>query len=449
MSDLNSLAPDNRDLSMFPGEYGLPFLGKTVEFVKDTLAMCNKHYEKYGPVSRLDMVKNQRVLMCLGPEFNEATLFDPKGNFSVAGGYASSLGGLYPDGMLTRDDAKHKRTRRASQPAFKNDALKTYVDMLIPIQERRIQDLPINEEFIFYDNIQKTLMDVAARVFIGLDELSSEAKKLGHLFSEINEGLITPLPYDLPFLQFRKSLKAREELRQFFIENIPKRRGSNGLDMFTRYCNAKDENGEYLDDIDIDGHIAFLLFAAFDTTTSALTNILYYLGKNPEWQEKVRNEIFSVTNEMPTFEDLAEMNLTEYVFQETLRFYPSVMVLNRRTTRDVNVAGYDIPANTVVMISPPFTHRMEQWWDDPYTFDPMRFSPDRAEHKRHGFSYVPFGGGAHKCIGMHFAMMNAKLYLFRLLKNYKINLRSDYNPAFQHVHLPRPIDGLPITLTRI
>ena len=81
MSNLNTLAPDNRDLSMFPGEYGLPFLGKTVEFVKDTLAMCNKHYEKYGPISRLDMVKNQRVLMCLGPEFNEAALFDPKGNF--------------------------------------------------------------------------------------------------------------------------------------------------------------------------------------------------------------------------------------------------------------------------------------------------------------------------------------------------------------------------------
>ena len=217
----------------------------------------------------------------------------------------------------------------------------------------------------------------------------------------------------------------------------------------TRYCNAQDEDGQYLDDIDIDGHIAFLLFAAFDTTTSALTNILYYLGKNQDWQDRVRNEIFNVKNEMPTFDDLAEMTLTEYVFQETLRFYPSVMVLNRRTTRDVNVAGYDIPANTVVMISPPFTHRMEQWWDDPYTFDPMRFSPERSEHKRHGFNYVPFGGGAHKCIGMHFAMMNAKLYLFRLLKNYKINLRSNYDPAFQHVHLPRPIDGLPITLTRI
>ena len=333
--------------------------------------------------------------------------------------------------------------------SFKNDALKTYVEMMNPIQERRIQDLPVNEEFIFYDNIQTTLMDVAAKVFLGLDEQSSEAKRLNDTFERINKGLITPLPYDLPFSTFRKSLAARQELRDFLTSNIPLRRGTDKKDMFSRYCNAQDEDGEYLDDEDIDGHIAFLLFAAFDTTTSALTNILYYLGKNPEWQDKVRDEIFGVNNEMPTFDDMAEMTLTEYVFQETLRFYPSVMILNRRTTRDVHVAGYDLPANTVIMISPPFTHRMEEWWSNPLEFDPMRFSPERAEHKNHGFNYVPFGGGAHKCIGMHFAMMNAKLYLFRLLKNYKVNLRPNYDPAFQHVHLPRPIDGLPITLTRI
>ena len=86
MQYIEQLGPDNRDLSMFPGEYGLPYLGKTIELVKDTLGYCNYHYEKYGPVSRLDMVRNQRVLMCLGPEFNEAALFDPKGNFSAAGG---------------------------------------------------------------------------------------------------------------------------------------------------------------------------------------------------------------------------------------------------------------------------------------------------------------------------------------------------------------------------
>ena len=49
------LAPDNRDLSQFPGEYGLPFLGKTIDLVKDTLGFCNDHYERFGPVSRLDL----------------------------------------------------------------------------------------------------------------------------------------------------------------------------------------------------------------------------------------------------------------------------------------------------------------------------------------------------------------------------------------------------------
>ena len=110
------------------------------------------------------------------------------------------------------------------------------------------------------------------------------------------------------------------------------------------------------------------------------------LGKNPEWQEKVRNEIFSIKNEMPTFDDMSAMTLTEYVFQETLRFYPSVMILNRRTTRDVHINGYDIPAHTMIMLSPPFTHRMEEWWTNPLEFDPMRFSPERADDKRHGFN---------------------------------------------------------------
>ena len=118
--------------------------------------------------------------------------------------------------IFEQNDKKHKKTRRASQPAFKTDALKSYVDMLIPIQERRIQALPVEEEFVFYDNIQETLMDVAARVFIGLDEKSPEAQRLSHLFSTINEGLVTPLPYDLPFLKFRKFREFREFIGAFY-----------------------------------------------------------------------------------------------------------------------------------------------------------------------------------------------------------------------------------------
>ena len=443
------LEPDNSNLDHFPGEYGIPFFGKMIQIVDDSIKVCDDHFKRFGPVSKIDMVKNQKVLLCLGPEFNEATLFDKDDSFSSAAGYHNSLGTLYPEGMLLRDGGMHKKTRRASQPSFKTDALKSYVELLLPIQEKRIAELPVNKEFLFYDAIQQTLMDVAARVFLGLDETSRMAKKLNNIFTTINKGLITPLPYNIPFSTFCRALKARERLRAYIHTNIPKRRGSDGVDMFTRYCNAQDEEGAFLDDIDIDGHIAFLMFAAFDTTTSALTNILYYLGTHPEWQDKVRAEITQIGKKDLTYEDASSMVLTEYVFNETLRFYPSVMILNRRATKDVEIAGYHIPKNTVLMLSPAYTHRMPEWWSDPETFDPMRFSPERAEHKRHGFSYIPFGGGAHKCIGMHFAQLNAKLYLFRLLRKYRVKLRDNYNPKFMHVHLPRPKDKLPITLEPI
>ena len=441
--------PDNSNLDSFPGEYGIPFFGKMIQVVDDSVKLCQDHFNRFGPVSKIDLVKNQKVLLCLGPEFNEAALFDKDESFSSAAGYHNSLGTLYPEGMLLRDGSLHKKTRRASQPSFKTDALKSYVDLLLPIQQRRIEELPVNKEFLFYDAIQQTLMDVAARVFLGLDETSRMAKKLNHIFTTINKGLITPLPYRFPFSTYSRALKARERLRIYIQNNIPKRRGRDDVDMFTRYCNAKDEDGSFLDPIDIDGHIAFLMFAAFDTTTSALTNILYYLGTHTEWQDRVRNEINQIGKEDLTYEDASSMLQTEYVFNETMRFYPSVMILNRRTTKDIEIAGYEIPKNTILMLSPAFTHRMTEWWSNPETFDPLRFSPERAEHKRHGFNYIPFGGGAHKCIGMHFAQLNAKLYLFRLLKKYRVKLRDNYNPKFMHVHLPRPKDKLPIVLEEI
>ena len=61
MSNINTTVPDNRDLSNFPGEYGLPFLGKTIEVVKDSIAVCNDHFKRFGAVSKIDMVRGQRV----------------------------------------------------------------------------------------------------------------------------------------------------------------------------------------------------------------------------------------------------------------------------------------------------------------------------------------------------------------------------------------------------
>jgi cytochrome P450 len=89
---------------------------------------------------------------------------------------------------------------------------------------------------------------------------------------------------------------------------------------------------------------------------------------------------------------------------------------------------------------------MEEWWRDPHTFDPSRFSDEVGEHRKHPFMWIPFGGGAHKCIGMHFARLLFLLTFRELIGRYQIEfVRNDYFPTkLQHFPFTRPLDSLPL-----
>jgi cytochrome P450 len=173
------------------------------------------------------------------------------------------------------------------------------------------------------------------------------------------------------------------------------------------------------------------------------------LGQNPQWQETLREECRALDKPYLEYEDLHSLPNLDNALMESLRLYPSVSMMARRTIRDSEIGGYFVPANTVLIMPPAFNHRMEAWWDDPLKFDPDRFGPQRQEHKRHSFSFVPFGGGIHKCIGMHFAQMNAKCFMYQFLSRYRFETPQGYQPKMQTVPMPRPADLLPLRLSRL
>jgi cytochrome P450 len=100
----------------------------------------------------------------------------------------------------------------------------------------------------------------------------------------------------------------------------------------------------------------------------------------------------------------------------------------------------------MVYTVPGFTHHMADYWTEPEKFDPDRFSTERAEHKRHSFMFHPFGGGAHKCIGMHFSQMEYKCFLFKFLLAFDFEARHKKEPRMQTLPLPKPADDMPIEL---
>jgi cytochrome P450 len=191
--------------------------------------------------------------------------------------------------------------------------------------------------------------------------------------------------------------------------------------------------------------------AAHDTLTSSLTSLVAALAANPQWQQKLREEVtaLDVAPDAPSsFDHLEAMPLSEMAFKEAMRLRPPVPSIPRRATRDFSFGGYQFPAGTLVGANVLFTHHMRNIWPDPDVFDPLRFT-DEAQRNRHRFAFVAFGGGAHMCLGLHFAQMQAKCFVRHFLQNLNVSLPQGATPDWQMWPIPKPRDGLRVILSPI
>lgn len=445
------MQPINNHLEHVPGNVGWPWVGRTFELVKDFYGLMDEHYKMYGPVSRLKLI-GHTTLLCMGPDVNRQIYLDTDKNFSAEMGYDDNLAEFYAGGLLMRDFDDHKVHRRLFQTAFKNDTMKHYIDVMNPLMEKSLAQWINDPDFLFFPNIKTTLLDIAAEVFLGIDDFKgAEAQRISQTFIDIAEGMMGIIRWDtplLPFIKWRKGKEGKRYMEGYLKAQIAERRASNKKDIFSLFTRETDPEGNYFSDQDIAAHINFLLFAAHDTTTSNLSYIMQRLGENPDIQERARQQSLALGKAQLGYDDLVNMTELDNIHHEALRMNPSVMMMMRRTINDCEIAGVKVPANTILSIPPQYAHMMPEYWDNPEKFDPDRFSPARAEHKRHPFQFIAFGGGAHKCIGMHFAGMIVKSFLHQMLLQYEWSVPAGYNPVQQAVPMPKQADDLPLILKK-
>lgn len=437
--------PDNRALDHIPGDDGWPLLGRGLRMIDDMLELAREHYNRFGEVSRIGL-GIQRGLLVLGADNYQRIYMDKDRQFSNEMGYAAQLGHFYKGGLLLRDFDEHRFQRHIMLGAFKTTAMRNYVDVMNPLLLKHLQSWPTQKTVSFFPLIKEALLEVGARIFVGIDEFSEEAAILNDAFLDVNEGLSAILQWNLPGMKYHRGLKGKASLERYFSRLVQERRGKEGDDMLTSMCNAPDENDALFGEEDIIPHAAFLLFAAHDTTTSVLSHMAMYLARYPEWQERLRAESRALGKPQLAYEDMEALPGMDLCFQECLRLHPSVPMMARRTTVDLELGGYPVPAQTMLFMPASFNQRDARYWTDPDSFDPLRFSPERAEFKRHPFCYHPFGGGAHKCIGMHFASMLTKCFMHQLLLNYRLECDPGYKPELQWIPLAKPKDGLLVRL---
>ena len=437
-----------RDLDHLPGDYGLPIIGRTFESVTDPYRFVRGMYERFGPVCRTYNFSERRVLL-LHPDAAEIVLMDRERNFSSLLGWERFLGRFFPRGLMLRDFDDHRAHRLIMQEAFKKPAMEGYLERMNPHIARAIEAWPTGRAFHFYDAVKRLTLDIASRVFLGL-ELGPEAERIHRALMHAVGGAVAVVPAAVPGLAVWRGLRGREVMFRYLSTLVAAKRRGDDSDMFSRLCHARaEDDGSALSDDDVVNHMIFMLLAAHDTTTSALATMAYALAGHPAWQDRLRDECSRLGTDRLSHADLPKLQALEQVFKEALRLYPPVVSIPRRTLRETEILGHRIPANAAVAVDVPFIQRMSEFWDDPDTFDPERFSEARAEHQRHRFIWIPFGGGAHMCLGMHFAYLSVKAILHQVLLKHRLTVPDGYEMKYRLLPIPRPADRLPLTLTPI
>ena len=436
----------NNQITDIPGEDGLPYFGLAREFLTGPRQMSKRMRETYGPVYRTRFL-GQRTVMLSGADALQKVLVDREKNFSSQMGWHHSLGRLFFRGLMLLDFDEHRFHRRIMQAAFKRDALRSYIEDINEVTRPGVSAWANDKDFRFYPSIKQLTLDIAAKAFLGL-ELGDEADRLNKAFIDSVAASLAVIRVPVPGLGLWRGLRARKTLEHFFASKIEERRAGDGTDMFTRLCKATDEDGQQFSDDDIVDHMIFLMMAAHDTVTSSLTTAAYGLATHPEWQQRLRDESVKPEREFLTYGDLDALTDSAGLFNESLRLWGPVPYIPRRSVREFEYEGVTVPANAQIGVSPDSAHYDEKYWTRPDQFDPERFNETRAEHKSHPFAFSPYGGGAHKCIGMHFAQLLAKIVLAECVQQYDIAIDPDYELDMQQIPIPKPKDGLPLTLIR-
>ncbi len=435
--------PDRPDLGHIPGPRRIPLIGKTISFGLDPYGTYFDQVARFGDVFRLTVFGETWVVLA-GPDALAHVYLNRENIFSAQNGLRA-FAPLFSGGLLHRDDLDHRAHRRVMQAAFRAPALQNYLDLMNGEIARLLDDWPTGAKIKFAARVKDLTLRLGAHVFMGITDATEVARINAAFVQEVAAtGALIRKP--LPFTKMGRGVAARAALADDFRRLINTRKATGGTDFFSELCVAQDEDGHGWSDQDITDHFNFLLVAAHDAVTGALTAMIWALAQDKDLQDRVYCEIIGLGGGPLRYDDLGKLNLTDRVYREALRRFAPSAFTARTVMADTEWRGHRLPRGTNVVICPGPVMMTPEIFPDPDRFDPDRFTAARDEDSRHKFAWSPFGGGAHKCIGLHFSAIQVKAFVVQFLQRFAVEMDPADRPTWRDIPTPIPTNGLPVTL---
>ncbi|XP_029959279.1 cytochrome P450 4T8 [Salarias fasciatus] len=380
------------------------------------------------------------------------------------------------NGLLVSAGQKWFRHRRLLTPGFHYDVLKPYAKLMSESVEQMLDNwekyAKTKEVFELFEHVSLMTLDSIMKCAFSCN---SNCQKEGgtnayikavYDLSQLANLRFRMFPYhsDLVFYlsphgyRFRKACKVahghtQEVLRQrreVLKEEteLTRVQAKRYLDFLDILLFARDEKQQGLSDEDIRAEVDTFMFEGHDTTASGISFILYSLACHPEHQKLCREEVNEVLHGKKSmeWEDLNKIPYTTMCIKESLRLYPPVPGMARKTTKPMTfVDGRSLPAGVSVGISVFGLHRNATVWENPDVFDPLRFLPENVS-KRSPHAFVPFSAGPRNCIGQNFAMNEMKIAVAQTLGRYQLIEDPAYKPELVPRLILRSLNGIHIRI---
>jgi cytochrome P450 len=432
------MAPDPPSL---PGTLGL---GVLPELRRDTLGTFERARRECGDVVRLDAGPRglrSSIFAFFHPDAVRYTMATAADRYRKDSVFYNEVRWALGDGLLNSQDERWKRQRRFIQPLFTRKRIATYAEEMGREAEALSERWRGSRVLDLHAEMSRVTLRVVGRLLFGADVeravpvVSYAFPVLGE-YARLRAYSAARLPRELPLPSNRRARRAQHALHAECAAMIAERRAGDldGNDLLSLMIAARDD-GDALDDEEIRDQVLIFLLAGHDTTAIALTFALHLLGRHPDEQARVRDEVHDVAGDRtPGAADVERLERTTMVLKEAMRLYPPAWAFGRRVAEPDEVAGYAIPGGSDTVVSPWVTHRHPDFWDDPDAFRPERFTA-AAEAERHRHAYFPFGAGPRACIGQYFSMLEAAILLAVLVRDHELESLAGHVPLAPRITL--------------
>jgi cytochrome P450 len=367
----------------------------------------------------------RRFYLVSDPELIKDILVTRQHDFGKSHGIAA-MRMLLGEGLLTSEPPLHRQMRRIVQPAFHRTRVESYARTFV--ERSRAFAPPVDGgSFDMHAAMMELALGIASVTLFGVDA-SDTAQTVGDALRDIMAvfplalGPLAPIRRRLRMPSTRRFDRARRQLDGIVMQLIERRRGRavDTGDVLSMLMSARDdESGFAPDDAQIRDEVMTLFIAGHETTANALTWTWYLLAQNPSVASEMRAEIDAVMKRGELgFADVELLPYTQRVLRESLRLYPPAWIVAREALCDVEIGGYRLKKGASVLMSQLLVHRSARFYPDPQCFDPDRWIGVQPPQ----FAYFPFGGGARRCIGEQFALVEMTLALATIAHRYEFEL---------------------------